>query len=240
MATRKVFFHIGLHKTGTTSIQMFLHRTRRGLRKRGVDFYDGMHRHGNHEELPSAAIRPGRDTAFTRSGRRRSILIVDDPYRQRVAARVRDFIAASPCQRVLFSCEDLSILRYPDEMERLRAMVPAGDIRIIVYLRDAQAYLASYKLQIAKGRHDAAESIDRDGFNYTEPDTWLIDFDDRVARFRQAFGEVTVIDYDAELARRGNVIPSFLEAVGVDPAFRCHVWRTIFRNRTLSRRSASP
>jgi hypothetical protein len=52
----KLFIHIGLHKTGTTTFQTFLHLNRKALLKVGV-FYPEMGEHESHWVLPNQLVR---------------------------------------------------------------------------------------------------------------------------------------------------------------------------------------
>ena len=52
----KLFIHIGLHKTGTTTFQTFLHHNRKTLINAGV-FYPEMGEHESHWVLPNQLVR---------------------------------------------------------------------------------------------------------------------------------------------------------------------------------------
>ena len=225
-----IVFHAGIHKTGTTSIQVFMHTNRPALRNLDVDFYTGLYSPHNHMELHAAAMRFERQSGF----KQRSGLMVDDTFRANITARIRRYISESLCRRVVFSNEGLSLLRYPDEMDRLKKMVPSGSIEIVLYIRNATAFLKSYSLQLLKNPLTLPKTIDKDSFAYTGPDSWLIDFEDRINRFRDAFGaqNVTVVDYDREFHTQGNVIPSFLKIIGIEPTFEENQWRSLFLNRS--------
>jgi hypothetical protein len=55
---------------------------------------------------------------------------------------------------------------------------------------------------------------------YVEADTWLTDYGALISAYQRGFGanNVVVIDYDDEMKREGNVIPSFLRVLGVAPS----------------------
>lgn len=225
---RKTFIlHVGVHKTGTTSIQSFLAANRARLRALDIDVYAGYHLADNHVELHTATMREDRQSPFKLDHG----LVVDTAYRAAMAARIQEHIARSPCSRILFSAEGLSYLRHIDEIERLKDLLPPGDIRIIIYTRDRAGFLASYRREME--RHQRPANIGRDSFAYVADDTWLVDFEQRIAIFATAFGRanVTVLDYDAQMREAGNVIPSFLNALGVGAAFDRSDWNDIFENR---------
>lgn len=223
-------FHAGFHKTGTTSIQTFLDRNRAAFASRGVDFYSGLYQRGNHVELHAAAMRFDRPSGF----KQRSKVLINQAFRTNVSAHVSQYISRSPCNCVVFSNEGLSLLRYSDEMDSLRQMVPSGKIEIVLYIRNVKDFVRSYSLQLRKNPLTLPEAIDKDSFAYLEPDSWVLDFETRIGGFRRAFGaeNVTVVDYDRELQAEGNVIPSFLRIIGIEPAFGKEEWSSLFLNRS--------
>src|SRR5579859_8251733 len=192
MCPRRFIVHIGIHKTGTTSIQMFLETFKDRLKASGIHFYSGLYTASNHVELHAAAMRANRMSPFKMDNH----LVIDEAFRARVRDRISQSIAESSCRCHLFSAEGLSYLRFEDEMDRLKSMLPGGSIEIIVYLREPADFLASYRTQMH--RHKLPDHIDRDSFAYVADDTWLVDFASRIANFKQAFGpqNVTVLDYD--------------------------------------------
>jgi len=225
---KRIVIHVGIHKTGSTSIQEFLRTHREALRTLNVDFFSGAHLPSNHVELHVAAMRLERASPFKMSAG----IVVDEVYRQNVQARVRQYITQSNCRCIVFSAEGLSYLRYEDEMNRLKAMIPTGRIEIIMYLRNAAGFLASYQREMTK--HTLPAIIESDSFAYTGKDSWLVDYESRLAGFRNAFGAQNVIalDYDHELRTAGNVIPSFLNVLGVADHFHVQDWSGFFLNRT--------
>jgi hypothetical protein len=180
----------------------------------------------NHVELHAAAMRTERMSPFkTKTG-----LMPDDAFRLRVRERIQTFASRSQGRSIVFSAEGLSYLRYADEMDRLRVLLPDGDIQIVMYRRKKSDFLASYTAEMTK--HKVPEPVDRDSFAYIGEDSWLLHFKDRIQRFRVAFQAVNVhvIDYDDEIRRCGNVIPSFLRLLGVEEAFSLKDWSTVFLN----------
>lgn len=204
MESREALLHIGLHKTGTTALQTVLGANRALLRAQGVDFYTGVVKPNNHVELMLATLCGDVETfGRLRYGGRA------DTAPEAVAARVRAFVAESPCDRIMFSNEGLSLLRSPEECRALRALIgPDHRYRVILTLRDRESFLASYRDQLFKtpGRRPSSDS--RSAL-YVEPDTWLLDFDALLAAYRAVFEDVVVLDYDH------RIVPRILDVVGV-------------------------
>lgn len=203
--------HIGTHKTGSTSIQRWLADHRDWLADRDYAVYHGLHLPANHIELYLAAMRPERDSFAKRS---LSGWSFDTAYAANVGKRVRDHLASHQGKQSIFSSEGLSLLRHEDELRSLRAVLgeAAANVSVLLFLREKQAFLGSYRAQLLSqpGRFPAADYWSA---LYVEEDSWLIDYDQLLGAYGAAFGRqsVTVIDYDDEVARRGSVLPSFLE-----------------------------
>jgi hypothetical protein len=237
---RKISLHIGSYKTGSTSIQRFVLDHAEELREQGIALYRGQFSRENHLELYVASLRYERDS-FAKLGVCKDLKF-DTAFTKQVADRVHRFLRDCNEQHVLFTSEGLCLLRHEDEIERLKMIIDAAmaDVTIILYLRNKPDFLRSYTNQLLKvdGRkpsQDYASSL------YVEPDTWLIDYDSLVAAYRSGFGpnNVVVIDYDEEMKREGNVIPSFLRAVGARALHGDDV-QSYFLNTTDKRATRRP
>lgn len=225
-----IFIHLGTHKTGTTSIQRCLADNCQLLRGRGYDVYHGVHLHGaNHVEMHLSCLRPERDSFIKL---RNPQADYGEGFRAAIIQRVRGFLASSPQPHQIFSNEGMSWLRFPDEMERLRDLLQADHraICFILYLRERKSFAASYRRQIYKVPGRTA-SKDPESVCYIEDDSWLLDYNALLSTYRSAFPDAMfkVIDYDAELAARGSVLPSFFAAIDTEPPADAHEY---FLNKT--------
>ena len=217
--TKKIFLHIGTYKTGSTSIQRFLLDHARRLREDGIAFYRGQFSAENHVELYVASLRYERDS-FAKLGVCKHVSF-DASFTQQIAERVHRFLhrCQEPC--VLFTSEGLSLLRYDDEIDRLTTILDAehAEVKVILYLRNKADFLRSYTSQLlrVKGRKPLP---DYHSALYVEPDTWLTDYESLILAYQRGFGanNVVVIDYDDEMKREENVIPSFLQVLGIAPS----------------------
>ena len=211
---KRLHLHIGTHKTGSTSFQYFMRDHARVLSNAGFSFYEGMKEIENHLELHVAAMRPER-MSFSKE----KYEIADiESFRHEVANNVSRHYAAHPQSEPIFSAEGLALLRYPDELRTLGQLIEAErfDVRVLLVLRNRQAYLDSMRRQILKvpGRLPSQEP---DSHRYVEDDSWLVDYDHIRKLWADEFGpdNLTVIDYDAaRAANDGNIIPPMLDAIG--------------------------
>lgn len=214
LGPKKIYLHIGTHKTGSTSIQAFLRANRRKLLRHGFNLYRGSIYINNHIELYLAAMRPERDSF----AKQKLELVLGPQFVKNVKRHVARFLDLSSTEAVLMTTEGLSLLRYNDEIDRLYSILKAKEnhVSIILYLRDPERFIESYKIQILKvpGR---VFSDDPQSVFYVKPGTWLTDYRAIIDAFRRGFGDdaIRIIDYDAEMAQRGDVLPSFVEALGL-------------------------
>ena len=229
---RIAYIHVGIHKTGTSSIQEFLGKHRSELKRLGVEFYTGTLKANNHVDLMLATIRPERMTPYKMLIR--DEVELDDAFRADVFASVSDFIRNSTAKVLLFSCEGLSFLAHEDELNSLKALFDAQGVtaKIILYTRNPKDFLASYAAELKK--HPSPAVITRDSFAYVGQDSWLIDYPSRIAAFARVFGGRNVLhaDYDEALRSDGTVITSFLKILGLESQFPATAYQDLWLNLT--------
>lgn len=227
-----LYLHIGTHKTGSTSLQRWLNQQRAWLQQQGMQYYRGLHFPNNHIECYLAPMRLNRD-----SFARQAIGQFDVNYYTEVKQRLAAFANDKPHLHKIISTEGLSLLRFEDELVLLKDLLsPFGsDIKIILYLRDKVRYLASYRAQLAK-KPGRVPSNDYWSALYVEDDTWLTDYEALITAYATAFGRdnVIVIDYDAQMAEHGDIIPAFVNALSLPLTNELKQSMQMFRlNKTL-------
>lgn len=213
--SRNIILHIGMHKTGSTSLQDFLADHREHLISQGVNYYRGSLLTDNHIELYLSCLDRDRDSLALATMQIGSLDTLFDNTR----ARISKFLTDAHAETIVFSTEGLSLLRSVEEMERLAQIFEPSvhNVRIVCVLRDKADYLNAYRKQIFKvpGRKP---SDDPRSALYVEPDSWLVDYDTLLAAYRATFGThaVRVIDYDREVQLRGgDVLPAVLQEMSV-------------------------
>lgn len=214
MAADQVVLHIGTHKTGTTSLQHFLHDHPDLLAAVDATYPAGMVIAASHSELPLLALR----SDLTWPARLRFPETQQPAWLDAARDHVEQQIASCHTGTIIFSHEDLSYARFDEELDLLRHLLADLPARVILSLRERSAFLRSYGDQLeATG---FALSTDPSSFAYVEADSWLADYDSLTAAYRRRFGasSVTLIDYDDELRRHGSVIPAFAALLGLAPA----------------------
>jgi hypothetical protein len=211
MTKRHLFLHAGTHKTGTTSIQQLLFDRRADIAALGprviLDHPSGG-LDTNCKCIANAFIRQElwttqriRDTeGISRYG---SVEVLDHFARQ---------IKSSAAQLIL-SAEGFCYARTRTERKHLVRFFANLDCDVtpIVFLRNDLDWRESWRAQNTGPRLDVF--IQRHPERFTLFDDWYFDRDAIVAFWRSISPQATILDYDEEVARRGSVIPSFLETV---------------------------
>lgn len=213
---KRIFLHIGTHKTGSTSLQRWLREHENLLLDNGYRLFHSQHTRDNHVELYLASMRYERDSFAKQS---MTDIKFDENYTAMVSGRVKEFLSSSEQEKAIFTTEGLSLLRHKDELQRLGEILAdeSASITIIVFLRDASDYLTSYRAQLLR-KIGRKPSRDYWSALYVEDDTWLTDYEGLLDAYSSEFGHdsVQVIDYDEQMRSKGNIIPAFLDAIELD------------------------
>lgn len=144
-----IYLHIGVPKTGTTSIQRVLAENRDRLLSHGVNFFPGRENQG----WLFSSLLAGEPHKAAANVRRH----IDTPQK---AARVNedfdrqltDWLEQNQSPKILISAEALSRLT-EEQIDRLKQKLApyAAGYRVIVYVRDPYDYMNSASLQGLKG-----------------------------------------------------------------------------------------
>lgn len=232
---RPIFLHIGLPKTGTSSIQQYLRNNRAPMRRQGFVVPTTLGRL-NHEHVTLHALAD-RDKSTVR--RRHGLLSVEAvrTFREGLRAELAKEAAAwSLDEAVVVSGEHMSMLHKPEEFERLKeltaVMGASRPVRVVVYLRRQDLYcLSGYSQRIKAGAvlqwSELEKEIDRSEFDYEA----------MLARWSGSFGKESI---DVRVFERGQwaggeLISDFMAALGcsIGPEFG----KAIHKNASLDIRS---
>jgi hypothetical protein len=204
----RVVLHVGMHKTGTTLIQQFLHAAQDDLRRHGINYV----RSGRTPVPPNPK---GWDAAHhllawrsTGQGAQAVDLTAWDPV-------LDEITSGAPEQVHVISAEDFCLAT--DEQTRaVKAVLQDHDVQIVMYDRDpAGLMLSQYKQLVASRISFCTKTF---GEFIDQPDG-IVDFTALAERWRAAFGSdaVTTRSYDDAVAGRG-LVADFCDAIGLDPA----------------------
>ncbi|HEY4114901.1 MAG TPA: hypothetical protein VGM17_12675 [Rhizomicrobium sp.] len=210
-----LFLHIGIGKTGTTSIQTFLEMNAGPLAERGIVMPTTLGRR-NHRRLTMYALN---DDVIDNSRRARRLLTpaAVEKFRTHTFSEFRAEVAQwPPHDTVVMTSEQMTRLRRPGEIARLKDLVSLSgqqDIRVIVYLRRQDLYYVSEYSQEVKGGKDIpfrpnGKVVNRDIYFY----------DRLIGYWADVFGPEAIIvrPFEPSALRNGDAIDDFLSVIGVD------------------------
>src|SRR5688572_17886283 len=214
--------HIGMHKTGSTSIQHSL----RGFEDAHF-LYADLDRSGNHS-LPIYtlfAAHPERHHMHRAGGRDAAAL---EGYIGETRRRLEDCLAAMKERTLILSGEDISILP-PDALVRMRDYFQGrvDELTVVGYVRAPGGYMASSFQEHVKGGVMEQINLDRIYRNYQNT----------FAKFDEVFGRVNVQlwKYDVKSFPGGCAVQDFCARLGI----RLPAERVVRLNESLSRQAVA-
>lgn len=208
-----LYLHVGLHKTGTSSIQETFFVSRARLREHGLAYFDYAANHSQPLMWTFTANRLSNPATLAAGMSERDVL--------RKAAEVERaliaFMEDRSCASKLISGESLSTFQGRD-VETIKAFLErfGHPIRVVLYLRNYFDYLNSQVQELMKWGWTlpALSEAIRDG-RVIKPN-----YRRKIARFMRIFGRDAV---DVRLFHRscfvgGDLITDFCDALGVASA----------------------
>ena len=207
---RQAFLHIGMEKTGTTTIQSFMANNREGLRRRAVA-YPETPGHANHLKLNAYALN---DDVFDDTRTRYGVHDASDlhAFRQEFRAQLAAEIARlEDCRKFVFSNEHCSArLTTSEEANRLLTVFEPhfSDIRVILYLREQGGNMASsYSTKLRNGSSHLPEDDEIEWEKY--------EYYHRVKRWSDQVGRsnLDVRVYERKAFVAGDLLLDFFDAI---------------------------
>lgn len=210
-----IFLHVGVGKTGTTTLQVFLDTHREVLARRGL-VVAAAPRSRNHRALAVHALEDG----VIDNARRTLGLTTPEAiaaFRAELAERMRQEAAALPAgARIVFTSEQLSRLTQPAEFARLKdllALYGPHDIKVIAYLRRQDQYYASAYSQSVKGGAEAEMRPKKKLLTQS-----VYNYEIFLTRWAEAFGESSLMVrvFERGQMAEGDIIADFFATIGFD------------------------
>jgi hypothetical protein len=200
---RELLLHVGMHKTGTTSIQKTFGMHAAVLQEAGYYWYEGE----SHSRVVYSAFadQPQQYHLNRRAGlaQHEDALV----YGASCRARLLSFLAEAPGPRLLISGEDIAMLRPPEVQRMLAAFRPLVDrITVIGFVRAPRSYIGSaIQEQVRGGAGRNATAVPQ--------------YRRRFAAFRDApeVAELRLKLYAPESLLRGCSVATFLQVCGAPP-----------------------
>lgn len=192
--TRRIYFHIGFNKTGTTTLQHTLSQNRELLQSRGFAYPSTLPNHGHLADH----LNPARRAVLDEAIRTRNSLWSD---------ALRDEISNSKMD-IIISSEGFSNI----DPKLLRSFFPYSEIKIVVYIREQAEYIVSIYQQAVKGR-----GIVEDFREFSA--RLRVGFGAILSAWSSTFGRANLIAraYDRERLVNGDIVGDFLATLRIDP-----------------------
>jgi hypothetical protein len=231
-----VIFHIGPHKTGTTSFQKYLELNGEDFKASGIEVYKPLFRQGRAaNDIGISILRRGviddlyeGPWSVTLDEINREINKLE--WRRQIRGHLHQICQNSACSQLLVSSEHLSFVRENDEINCLLGLFPdqIDRWRVILVNRDHESRWNSYSAQIRRSGILEQQEIsrERNSWAYLDPSGWLMDS----ARMRDVWRKVAPIEV---VEYQKNTIPLLLDTLGVDPSSNLHIFEN--KGRTTSR-----
>lgn len=215
----KVVFHIGPHKTGTTSFQKYICDNEKFLREKGVVVYKPLFRAGcAANDIGISVLREGviddlYPGPWDASAGQFNYPIDKAQWQAAIRKRLADLFLNCDASTLLISSEHLSFIRTSREISLLRGLFPRyaqQSWQAIFVHRDETARWSSYSNQISRSQlaEQQLVSSERNSWALLESNTWITDFDGMLAVWASA-ALVDIVPYD------GNVIPRIMQKIGI-------------------------
>ena len=142
--------HVGMHKTGTTTIQNTLFRNRKAVARFGVNYWDI----GSNHSVPLVSLFTGDPTGYRerrRLDRRARGTIEED--NDATTAKLRRAVAENRSEHFVISGEGLSSTSFPESCVTRFAAAIRPDferVQVIVYVRHPFSYASSASQQLIR------------------------------------------------------------------------------------------
>ena len=204
---KHAYLHIGLEKTGTTSLQVFLRANEAALRANGYSYLG--------DDTRSYSDRLGHFPVAASFFSECPDFILPAKFRPAtdVLGELRKDVEECPWH-VILSCEHFSSrLKDASALQLIRDALPNRNIKVVCYLRrQDDLALAAYSTAIKTGR--------RDPFDVSKitPKSWYFNFDQILNLWGDVFGPENIVirEYDRAQFAGGDVRRDFLALLGIE------------------------
>ncbi len=214
---RNIILHIGVPKTGSTTIQKFLTENAERLPAMGYAYLKSLGQPNNtglvlHCRDFKARAKTGRDLRYRHGIRSEADLA---GYRSKLEAELAAEIAALPenVETVIMSCELCARLE-ENEIQRLKALIApfASSIKVLLYLRGQDEIIrSSYTTTLRVGYSGSFARWIED-----EMEKDMFQFDRLLGKWARVFGENALIVrlFRRDMFKNGDFVQDFCNAAG--------------------------
>ncbi|MTI65570.1 MAG: hypothetical protein FH753_03115 [Firmicutes bacterium] len=201
---KTIYFHIGLHKTGTTALQTFFTKNRKKLAKYDILYPKSGHYINGHHLLVWAQRKKLSDALIKGFiGNRKLNFFVH---------QLIEEIDNMPCDNILISSENLAARPFIELFRVIDALKQygfKGNIKIVIYLRRQHELLSSYYSQYVKQSTYSGRISEFDGYNNK------LNYEILLNKLKERFEKKNIIVrvYEKKQFINGNIFDDFLNSV---------------------------
>jgi hypothetical protein len=218
------YIHIGLPKTGTSSIQKTLYNNRDQLLEHGINY---LSMRANHGTIFKSLMRTGQHGNFDNFMRRASTLEKFNAFNDKLRKQLTEELSGNRSAKFVISGESLPSLP-KRKLRTLKQMLDpfAKAYRVIAYMRDPYEYANSATVQRVKSGYS---------FEEANKDIPLPNYRRGIVNFGQVFGgeNVDIRVYDPRRFADGDLIADFLAAIGESAELNKKL-KPVFANQSVS------
>jgi len=209
---KRCVIHVGLHKTGTTSIQHYCWSNRESLLQQGVAYPD-IDGNPNHSRSMYSLFCPRPWMYYLNRLQGIETQEQAEAHNAGLRERLLQLFQENRSEVFLFSGEDMSNLNRPAGRKMHAFLEPHfEDFAILAYMREPVSCLSSIFAQHVSDGRTMDEVLDR----FRNRIHTCLNYAQRVAPFLLAFGRqnVTIRSYDPGRFHQGSLVADFFQAMG--------------------------
>lgn len=208
--TKRLWLHVGSHKTGTSSLQVTFRANEALLHERGL---------GIARSVPWPHVHPMLCYVNPRQ-------IMPEGFKTANPAAFAAFLASTPMNTVFASSENFAFFFQQAVIDDLAAALKQkfDEIRILVYLRRQDRHAVSHHQEGAKPDRPPEGALWGHGLRALPDPSPLhrlyLDYDQRISMWEKAFGSDSLVVrvFDRALLKEGDIVADVLDLIGISDA----------------------
>lgn len=203
-----IYLHFGCHKTGSTSLQMFLKENKSYLNQNNFDIMDTFA--GRNIDLSLFCLRKSILNFTNPSFSKTKILYKNIIFKIKLTL----FFLFTKKDNFIFSDEGLDYVRTQKEIDNIKSLFPSKyKIIPILIIREKEDWINSWRNYLMG--IGLIDDLNRDSPYFSCYSSWYFKVNQLIDLINLNFNKAIYIDYEH------NVIPSFLKSISLKPPENC-------------------